>query len=313
MNISLNNYNNQRKELNTKFEDSKNFSIKLQKDKDEQLIKIKELLKMYSYYSLSNEEKKNDYYITDRKNYIMEKLIKLYEKNKLSSHNLINNLQNYFKNHTLQDYFNNISNIVTASTIIKNELDIDFIYNRILKNFYSNDNNSNSKYILGSPCFKGIIDTHEPFIFHKNCDNVGDTIMFIKTNKTRFGGITDLSWGGKYYNINKYKKTKTRLFNLDNQKIFKYDNNSVFSKHLPPIRGDNYYLATFGANDIYLGYLPWESSSDFPQQFLKSNDTDKRFNDLLNQNISPFYDDIKFEYEDIEVYPIILINNTEKI
>ena len=87
MNISLNNYNNQRKELNTKFEDSKNFSIKLQKDKDEQLIKIKELLKMYSYYSLSNEEKKNDYYITDRKNYIMEKLIKLYEKNKLPSHN----------------------------------------------------------------------------------------------------------------------------------------------------------------------------------------------------------------------------------
>ena len=31
-----------------------------------------------------------------------------------------------------------------------------------------------------------------------------------------------------------------------------------------------------------MGYLPWESSSDFPQFFLKDNKTDRRFNDLLN-------------------------------
>ena len=94
----------------------------------------------------------------------------------------MNNLQNYFKNHTIKDYLNNISNILLASNIINQESDIDFIYNHIIKNFYFDIKNNNTRYILGSPCFKEIIDTNEPFIFHKNCDNVGHTIMFIKTN-----------------------------------------------------------------------------------------------------------------------------------
>ena len=135
--------------------------------------------------------------------------------------------------------------------------------------------------------------------------------MFIKTNKTRFGGITDLLWGKNEYRVNEFNKTKTRLFNLDNQQIFMYDKNQKISRHIPPIRGESYYFAIFGYNDIYLGFLPWESSSDFPKMFLKNNNKNKRFNDLLNQNIDPFLDNIKFEYQDIEVYPIISINKTE--
>ena len=242
----------------------------------------------------------------------MKRLIDLYVANNISSYNLINNLKIFFKNHTLEDYYNNIYNILIISTIIKSESDINFIYNKIIEPFYSDIKNINNKtrYILGYPCFKSTIDTISPHIFHKKCDKVGDTIMIIKTNRTRFGGITDLSWEGKYKKEKDYNRTKTRLFNLDNQKIFFYDKNQKINRYIPPIRGDTSYFAIFGYNDIYLGYLPWESASSFPQQFLKNNDTNKRFNDLLNQNIHPFEDDIKFEYQEIEVYPIIIINIT---
>ena len=139
--------------------------------------------------------------------------------------------------------------------------------------------------------------------------------MLIKTNKTRFGIITDLSWGKINTKENEFINTKTRLFNLDNQKIFMYDKNQKVSRYIAPIRAENYYFAIFGYDDVYLGFIPWESYSSFPQQFLKGNDTDIDFNDLLNQKNEKYYsynNQINFEYLDIEVYPIILINETKQ-
>ena len=105
-----------------------------------------------------------------------------------------------------------------------------------------------------------------------------------------------------------YKETRTRLFNLDNKKVFLYNKNQTVSKHIPPIRADNYYFAIFGYNDLYLGYNPSESRSAFPQQFLKSNDTSEDFNDLMNQKIEKYpFKEIMFEYEEIEVYPINIL------
>ena len=303
----IDNFELQKFVYHQKLKEIKNYTDLLNIKKEEEIEKMKELIKINSFYGQEIEEGKSDYYIIERKNNIMKGLIKLYEKNNISSINIIKSLQNYFKNNTLKDYYNNISNILIISSIIKNEIDINFIYNKIIKSFYNDTNINKNKYILGSPCFKSILDSNDPIEFHKKCDNVGDTIMFIKTNKTRFGGITDLSWGKRYIKENEYNKTKTKLFNLDNQNIFMFDKSQKISRHIPPIRGDSYYFAIFGYNDIYLGDLPWESSSSFPQLFLKNNETNKRFNDLLNQNISPFLDDINFEYQDIEVYPIISI------
>ena len=312
INLELDNYKIKKVEFRQKLEDSKNISEILQKAKDEEVNKLKELIKTNSFYGEANEEQKSDCYLIERRNDNMKALLNIYEKNNATTQNIMNNLQIFFKiqNHTLNDYYNNISNILMTSSIIKNESDINFIYDKIIRPLYSDSNNS--RYILGSPCFKVSIDSNEPFIFHKKCNEAGDTIMLIKTNKTRFGGITDLSWT-TIYTINKdYNNTKTRLFNLDNQKIFLYNKSHRSNIHIPPIRSENYYFAIFGYNDVYLGYLPWESSSSFPQMFLKDNNTDKRFNDLLNEYIHPFYDEIKFEYEDIEVYPIILINNSQE-
>ena len=308
----IDNYDFQKMQFKQNLEESKNLSEILQKNIKEELVKLKELIKINDYYEDANNEEKTDSYLTERRNDEMYSLIKLYENNKESTNDLINNLKNYFKNHTLEDYYNNISNILLTSTIIKNEDDINFIYEKIIKPFYSDiKDKKNKKYILKYPCFKVSLDTNNPYEFHKKCNNSGDTIMLIKTNKTRFGGITELPWGKLFPKIKDFRSTKTKLFNLDNQKIFIYNKNQEVSRYIPPIRAENHYFAIFGYNDIYLGFLPWESSSSFPKQFLKENNTNKYFNDLLNQKIdNPSLDEINFEYLDIEVYQIISINGT---
>ena len=242
----------------------------------------------------------------------MYSLIKLYENNNISSNNIIHNLQNFFTNYTIEDYYNNISNILLLSTIIKNQSDLNFIYDKIIKPFYSDIKDNNKKYILKNPCFKVSIYTNDPYSFHKKCNNVGDTLILIKTNKTRFGGITELPWGKIVDKEKKYDKTKTRLFNLDNQSIFMYNKTQKVSRYIPPISSENYYFAIFGYNDIYLDLIPWESYSDFPQHFIKNNVTNEGFNDLLNQKIEGYKKQIKFEYLDIEIYPITIYNDFQK-
>ena len=210
----------------------------------------------------------------------------------------------YFQSHKLIDYFNNRSNIFLTSSIIKDQSDIDFIYDKIITSFYGDDT---EYYILGPPCYKATIDSIDPYIFHKRCNKIGNSIILIKTNKTRLGGITEYSWDGTIDRIHtEYEKTKTRLFNLDNKNIFLYNKNKSSSRNIRPLRTENYYFAIFGSNDLYLGYLPWEGHSAFPQHFSKSNNTEEDFNDLMNQKIEryPKNKEIKFEYEEIEVYPI---------
>ena len=136
-------------------------------------------------YSNSLYEEQSENIINERTVDLMESLINIYEKNFNITREIIKNLTNFFKSHSLNDYINNKLNILMVSTIIKNESDIEFIYNKILPSFYLNNTNNNN-YILSPPCFKTSFDSNEPSIFHKKCDNVGDTIIVIKTNKTRW-------------------------------------------------------------------------------------------------------------------------------
>ena len=212
----------------------------------------------------------------------MKGIINLYENNNISSYNTIKNLKNFFKSHKIEEFWYNFSNILLVSSILKNQSDIDFIYNEIIRPFFPDNYD---EYILGSPCYKTSIDSNQPYIFHKRRDKYKNTIMLIKTNKTRFGGITDLSWGGRENaGDENYENTKTKLFNLDNKKIFKYNKNQENLRYIRPIMGDNNYIASFGFNDIYLDCLPWESSSNFPMLFI-CDDENKDFNYLLNEKI----------------------------
>ena len=216
--------------------------------------------------SLYEEQSENN--LNERTVNLKESLINNYEKNYNKTKEIINNLTKFFTNHSLYDYNNNKLNVLMVSSIIQNESDVEFIYNKILPSFYLN-NSYNHNFILSPPCFKASIDSNEPLIFHKKCDNVGDTIMLIKTNKTRFGGITEFSWAQKNVKNEMVFDTRTLLFNLNNKRIFKYNKNHNTNKHIAPISGDNYCFAIFGYKDIYLDYLPKDSCSDFPSQFLK--------------------------------------------
>ena len=302
--ISIEDMKTKKKEFQSKLKELKNITLNLEHQKNFEIEKLKNLSKLNYLYMESIDEERSDAYLTERRNEEMEAYIYMYEKNNISSYNTLETLKKYFQSNKLIDYFNSRKNVLLVSSIIKNETDLLFLYEKVINPFFIDDNNY---HIIGPPCYKATMDSNDPFIFHRKCKKIKNSIMLVKTNKTRFGGITEYSWDGNIErNKDNYEKTKTRLFNLDNQKVFLYNKNQTVSKNIPPIRVANYFLAIFGYNDLYLGYYPKECKSGFPQMFLKSNDTDDNFNDLLNEKIEryPKNKEIKFEYLEVEVYPI---------
>ena len=302
--ISIDDMKLKKIEFQSKLKELQNITLDLEHQKNFEVEKLKNLSKLNYLYMEAIDEERSDAYLSERRNEEMEAYIYMYEKNNISSHNTIDILKNYFQSNKLMDYFNKRINVLLVSSIIKDELDLRFLYEQVINPFFIDDYEF---YILGPPCYKATMDSNDPFIFHRKCKKIKNSIMLVKTNKTRFGGITEYSWDGRIEGKNDdYEKTKTRLFNLDNKKVFLYNKNQTVSKNIPPIRVANYFLAIFGYNDLYLGYFPWECKSGFPQMFLKSNDTDENFNDLLNEKIEryPKNNEIKFEYLEVEVYPI---------
>ena len=70
--------------------------------------------------------------------------------------------------------------------------------------------------------YQATIDGGEPENFHNKCDNIPNTIVFIKSEGLRrFGGFTPIPWKsqekGKFI---KDQEMKTFVFSLDNKKIF---------------------------------------------------------------------------------------------
>ena len=308
VNIKIENFGIQKLELKKKYFEKEKVKEDLHKQKEKEISKLKELAKIINLYKDTLYEEKADNNLYERTVNLMESLINNYEKNNNQTKNIIKELSSYFKNNSLTDYINNKSNILMISSIIKNESDIDFIYNNLLPSFFLK-NSVNDKYNIFPPCFKASIDTNNNSIFHKKCNNVGNTLMLIKTNKTRFGGITELSWSQKNVKTPKVFNTRTLLFNLNNKKIFKYNKKQNVSKYISPISGDNFCFAIFGYKDIYLDYLPKDSYSNFPSQFLKNKECPDNYNELLDEKINDGNNIVRFEYEEIEVYPISLSND----
>lgn len=117
---------------------------------------------------------------------------------------------------------------------------------------------------------------------------------------------------GKKFNLKKeeFINTNTKLFNLDTQYIFNFDKSYKFNDIFPAIspRDVFHHWIIFGNEDIYLGFIPWESSTIFPMRFNANdnNSVKNNFNELLNQKSNS--ERINFEYLDVEVFPIILID-----
>ena len=87
--------------------------------------------------------------------------------------------------------------------------------------------------------YRASTDGEDASTFHKLCDNIENTLSFVKTGgHRRFGGFTTQTWN----QVNSFTKTDENafVFSLDKLKIYPYTNNGR------AIRCDNNYLPTFG-------------------------------------------------------------------
>ena len=96
--------------------------------------------------------------------------------------------------------------------------------------------------------YKASIDGDGAINFHSKCDNIPNTLVFIKSaGNRRYGGFTSQVW--ESLNNDTYKDDKNAfLFSLDKQKIYSYKNNGK------AIYNNKDYGPTFGyGTDIWIG------------------------------------------------------------
>ena len=97
--------------------------------------------------------------------------------------------------------------------------------------------------------YQASIDGDGAINFHSKCDNIPNTLVFIKSKgNRRFGGFASETWESK--EIGEYKDDKNAfLFSLDKQKIYSYTNDgkAMFNDknsgpHFEDIRMDSYFI-----------------------------------------------------------------------
>ena len=166
----------------------KNIKNKYEQYENENKNKFKDLEKKYdelknefNLYKKENQKNLNNIFEIINKNYNNDKIVKI---PKIINDNLYDNFK-------------------CLNFVNKDEYEL--IYNWF-------DNNNNIKFNL---LYKATKDGDDTKYFHKNCDNKGATITFIKTDKGRIGGYTSISFQQNY---KWYNDQNAFIFNLDNKK-----------------------------------------------------------------------------------------------
>ena len=183
--------------LRNKIINSKSLIEQLEKDKIQLKIEIEQLKKDYLKLDKRNISIENKYKdISDKLNIYTPYLNKLKQENeKIDKHKS----------------FNETSSIIN-SDIPKQNIIINWIKDKIKKD--------NIKFEL---IFKMSIHGYSSYDFHENCDNMGPTLILIKTTKDRiFGGFTPLNWKEESEKGVKFDENdETFIFSLNLMK--KYD------------------------------------------------------------------------------------------
>ena len=125
---------------------------------------------------------------------------------------LIKKIQNFGK-------INEISNSKLESEIITEEIDVDFIKERL------NPENKNIEFHLIYKCNE---NNDTPKIFHEKCDGKQNVILFIETTEgIKFGGYTSIGFNSTSCET---KDNKAFIFSIDKKKIYnvKTDQNAIF-------------------------------------------------------------------------------------
>jgi len=148
-----------------------------------------------------------------------------------------------------------------------------YLYILMLKNWINQIENSN-KVIKTKLIYKLTKDGDSVDVFHKLCDNISPTLVFVETpEKRKFGGYTTCVWsstkGGK-------KDGKTFLFSFDEKKFYKKKEESKNERDIY-CRKDAGPI--FGGNDLYFYQTLKKGYSLAPYYFLDKNDLAKNTND----------------------------------
>ena len=134
--ISIEDMKTKKKEFQSKLKELKNITLNLEHQKNFEIEKLKNLSKLNYLYMESIDEERSDAYLTERRNEEMEAYIYMYEKNNISSYNTLETLKKYFQSNKLIDYFNSRKNVLLVSSIIKNETDLLFLYEKVINPFF---------------------------------------------------------------------------------------------------------------------------------------------------------------------------------
>ena len=191
-NNDINKFNEQIIDIKNNINNIKN---KYEQYENENNNKIKDLEKKYdelknefNLYKKENQKNLNNIFEIINKNYNNDKIVKIPK--------IIND--------KLYDNFKCLNFV--------NKDEYELIYNWF-------DNNNNIKFNL---LYKATKDGDNTKYFHKNCDNKGATITFIKTDKGRIGGYTSISFQGYLkWDID----PNAFIFNLDNKKKYEIKKN----------------------------------------------------------------------------------------
>ena len=125
-----------------------------------------------------------------------------------------NKIINENKNNEIKNNLNNYLAISSfKSSIMKDEEEEEMIFQEI-------ENKMNKRIKDIKKLYQATIDGGAPINFHKNCDNIPNTLVLIKSEgNRRFGGFTTIPWKSNgNYCIDSEKKTF--IFSLDNKEIY---------------------------------------------------------------------------------------------
>ena len=99
--------------------------------------------------------------------------------------------------------------------------------------------------------YQATIDGGDPINFHKKCDNIPNTLVFIKSEgNRRFGGFTSIPWKSEKIGIYlKDTEKKTFIFSLDNKELYDLEENrpAVYhNKKYGPCFGEGFDIGIEG-------------------------------------------------------------------
>ena len=202
---------------------------------------------------------------------ILSKINQIIEKNKFQTENFQNTLKN------IKQQIEEINDNSFYSSILLNKEE---------KNLISNWINQNTK-IKYKLLFRASDDGDSIETFHKKCDNIGPTLILIKSKKgKRFGGYNPLNWDSTYM----YKHhPSTFLFSLDNKKKYKLKENNV---QYSSVGGKSYFAFGIG-HDLYISDHCTNNSNSY------SNPYSFMINDFYELT-----DEKYFSISDYEVYSV---------